>query len=280
MLFDRLCRENGVRHLLTAPRSPTTTGKVERFHKTVRAEFLTGASSPRSRRPRPSSTPGSRTTTTSGPTRASAWWRRRALRARRRAPAPVAPLEEAEEEPALAAAADAPRERPGRSASRRPLPRRRLARRRGGRAQPARRPRRGHAPRRAHRRHARRRPPAKRGRRRPAPAAAAGAPRPRAPPGHGGAQGRPHRLRELRRHRLLVAGRLRGEQVEVRLVGDTVEISQDGMLLAHAARHDRAKEHGAFSTPQGDPTAATPPGTQGGSGTQLVEPKWNTGGGT
>lgn len=42
VLFDRLCRENGVRHLLTAPRSPTTTGKVERFHKTVRAEFLAG----------------------------------------------------------------------------------------------------------------------------------------------------------------------------------------------------------------------------------------------
>ena len=42
VLFDRLCRENGVRHLLTAPRSPTTTGKVERFHKTVRAELLPG----------------------------------------------------------------------------------------------------------------------------------------------------------------------------------------------------------------------------------------------
>jgi transposase InsO family protein len=42
VLYDRLCRENGVRHLLTAPRSPTTTGKVERFHKTVRAELLTG----------------------------------------------------------------------------------------------------------------------------------------------------------------------------------------------------------------------------------------------
>ena len=40
VLFDRILRENGVRHLLTAPRSPTTTGKVERFHKTVRSEFL------------------------------------------------------------------------------------------------------------------------------------------------------------------------------------------------------------------------------------------------
>ncbi len=42
VLFDRILRENGVKHLLTAPRSPTTTGKVERFHKTIRREFLEG----------------------------------------------------------------------------------------------------------------------------------------------------------------------------------------------------------------------------------------------
>jgi hypothetical protein len=42
VLLDRICRENGIRHLLTAPRSPTNTGKVQRFHKTVRAEFLAG----------------------------------------------------------------------------------------------------------------------------------------------------------------------------------------------------------------------------------------------
>jgi transposase InsO family protein len=40
VLFDRICRENGIRHLLTAPRSPTTTGKVERFHKTLKKDFL------------------------------------------------------------------------------------------------------------------------------------------------------------------------------------------------------------------------------------------------
>jgi transposase InsO family protein len=40
--FDRICRENGITHLLTAPRSPTTTGKVERWHKTLRREFLDG----------------------------------------------------------------------------------------------------------------------------------------------------------------------------------------------------------------------------------------------
>jgi hypothetical protein len=42
VLFDRMCRDNGIRHLLTAPRSPTTTGKIERFHKTLRREFLDG----------------------------------------------------------------------------------------------------------------------------------------------------------------------------------------------------------------------------------------------
>jgi transposase InsO family protein len=40
VLFDRICRENGIEHLLTAPRSPTTTGKIERFHRTLRQEFL------------------------------------------------------------------------------------------------------------------------------------------------------------------------------------------------------------------------------------------------
>jgi hypothetical protein len=41
VLFDRICRENGVTHLLTQPRSPTTTRKVERFHRSLRAEFRT-----------------------------------------------------------------------------------------------------------------------------------------------------------------------------------------------------------------------------------------------
>ena len=42
VLFDRICVDNGIRHLLTAPYSPTTTGKVERLHKTMRAEFFNG----------------------------------------------------------------------------------------------------------------------------------------------------------------------------------------------------------------------------------------------
>lgn len=41
VLFDRICRENGIEHLLTKPRSPTTTGKVERFHRALRTEFRT-----------------------------------------------------------------------------------------------------------------------------------------------------------------------------------------------------------------------------------------------
>jgi hypothetical protein len=40
VLFDRILRENGIAHRLTAPRSPTTTGKIERFHQSVRKEFL------------------------------------------------------------------------------------------------------------------------------------------------------------------------------------------------------------------------------------------------
>ncbi len=42
VLFDRICRENGIEHLLTAPRRPTTTGKIERFHRNLRQEFLLG----------------------------------------------------------------------------------------------------------------------------------------------------------------------------------------------------------------------------------------------
>ena len=40
VLFDRICHEHGIRHLLTAPHAPTTTGKIERLHKTMRAELF------------------------------------------------------------------------------------------------------------------------------------------------------------------------------------------------------------------------------------------------
>jgi Integrase core domain len=42
VLFDRICRQHGITHLHTGVRAPTTTGKIERFHKTLRAELLTG----------------------------------------------------------------------------------------------------------------------------------------------------------------------------------------------------------------------------------------------
>jgi transposase InsO family protein len=42
VMFDRICTDNGIRHILTAPYSPTTTGKIERAHKTMRREFFTG----------------------------------------------------------------------------------------------------------------------------------------------------------------------------------------------------------------------------------------------
>ncbi|MCK9928859.1 IS481 family transposase [Frankia sp. Mgl5] len=40
VLFEKVCHDNGITQRLTKPRSPTTTGKIERFHKTLRAEFL------------------------------------------------------------------------------------------------------------------------------------------------------------------------------------------------------------------------------------------------
>ena len=76
-MFDRICANNGIRHILTAPYSPTTTGKVERFHKTLRAEFF----SPNEYRfatmaeAQAASTPGPSTTTPKGRTKPSGWWR-------------------------------------------------------------------------------------------------------------------------------------------------------------------------------------------------------------
>ncbi len=43
VLFERICRRNGIRQLLTKPYSPTTTGKVERWHQTLQVDFLNDA---------------------------------------------------------------------------------------------------------------------------------------------------------------------------------------------------------------------------------------------
>ena len=70
VLFDKICRENGITHRLTAPSSPTTTGKIERFHRTFREDFLGGQIFATLASPKKSSTPGSSSTTPSGVTRA------------------------------------------------------------------------------------------------------------------------------------------------------------------------------------------------------------------
>src|SRR6266571_3153992 len=41
VLSERICRENGITQRLTKPRSPTTTGKIERLHQTLQEELLT-----------------------------------------------------------------------------------------------------------------------------------------------------------------------------------------------------------------------------------------------
>ena len=43
VLFDKICRKNGIGHLLTQPSSPNQNGKVERFHGTFRPDFLADA---------------------------------------------------------------------------------------------------------------------------------------------------------------------------------------------------------------------------------------------
>ena len=42
VMFDRILREQGIAHRLTGVRQPTTTGKIERFHQSLRREFLAG----------------------------------------------------------------------------------------------------------------------------------------------------------------------------------------------------------------------------------------------
>ena len=38
--FERICRKNGIKQLLTKPYSPTTIGKVERWHQSLQTDFL------------------------------------------------------------------------------------------------------------------------------------------------------------------------------------------------------------------------------------------------
>ncbi|MGI8515682.1 MAG: Mu transposase domain-containing protein [Acidimicrobiia bacterium] len=51
-----------------------------------------------------------------------------------------------------------------------------------------------------------------------------------------------------------VGNAYRRQQVEVRVVGDTVEISQKGRVVrTHPIRHDPDRAHGAFANPGGRP---------------------------
>jgi transposase InsO family protein len=43
VLFERICRKNGIRQRLTRPFSPTTIGKVERWHQSLQTDFLADA---------------------------------------------------------------------------------------------------------------------------------------------------------------------------------------------------------------------------------------------
>ena len=283
VLYDRLCRENGVRHLLTAPRSPTTTGKVERFHKTVRKEFLLGrvfssieeaqaaldewVESYNSERPHQGigMTPPLRR-----------------FELADEAPPVVVPLEEEAEEmpPALQPLTRLVSAR-GRvsfegtsyhvgvwlageavelvcrdgllEASHRDVLIACHARRRTGTAQ---------APLAVHPRLRAARP------------ASSGPPVVR--------KVDPTGYVSFAATGYFVSSRMRGEQVEVRIVGDTVEISQGGKLLrTWPARHDRSKEHGAFSTPKGRPERINAAQyCTGSDGTHVPEPRWNTGGET
>ena len=41
VMFERICRQSSITQRLTKPRSPTTTGKIERLHQTLQPELLT-----------------------------------------------------------------------------------------------------------------------------------------------------------------------------------------------------------------------------------------------
>jgi hypothetical protein len=289
VLFDRICRENGVRHLLTAPRSPTTTGKVERFHKTLRGELLAGRSF---------------ASQDEAQTALDAWVELYNSERPHQGIGMVVPaqrfaLADAERLAPVALAAEGEQPPPEAPV----VPDHRFTRRVGAK---------GHISFESHSYHvgtwlagqtvdltlrdgllevshrgvlvachARRhcQTPMRTSPQRP----------PRARAARPQTSGRPV-LRKVDGSGAVcfagtaycVGNAYRRQQVEVRIVGDSVEISRDGRLLkTHAARHDRDKEHGAFSTPQGRPRRRKAVAlSDGGGGTEVLEPRWNAGGET
>ncbi len=287
VLFDRLLREHGIRHLLTAPRSPTTTGKVERFHKTLRGEFLSG-----------------RVFASEGEARAALeeWVASYNSERPHQGIAMACPAERfvpltREPDAALALAAGQAIEGcEGRalvscSHRRRVSPEGRVSFRdhryqvgawlagesvellvRDGLLEVT------------HRgvlvsSHAER----------PRAEVSLPLPPPRPPAAQPADGGRPVVRKVGSNGGVSFAGTSyrvgnawRGAQVEVRVVGETVEISKDARLLkSWPARHDRFREHGAFSTPGGRPERSNASlfSTRQ-DVTQLPEPRWNTGGET
>jgi len=273
VLFDRICRENGIRHLLTAPRSPTTTGKVERFHKTVRSEFLRGRAFASLAEAQEALDEWVASYNEDRPHQGIGMVppaRRFALAA----PEPLLPVVLAPERAESLEAAAAAHRRcvsrlvgrsgkislcgfpyyagsylAGETVS--------VAVTEGGLVEIS------------HRgvliaARARRHPPSAdpvrelRSRARPRPQSA-GRPvlRKVDPTGYVSFAGTGY----------FVGSRRRGEQVEVHLVGESVQISRAGELIrTHAIKHDRSKEHGAFATPGGRPrrrNAADDSGTEG-----------------
>ena len=70
VLFERICRHNGITQRLTKPRSPTTTGKVERWHRSIQDELLDPHGPSRASKPRrPRWMPGAPNTTPCARTR-------------------------------------------------------------------------------------------------------------------------------------------------------------------------------------------------------------------
>ena len=261
VLFDRICRENGVRHLLTAPRSPTTTGKVERFHKTLKKDFLAGNTFE----------------TLEEAQKAVDGWvveynTERPHQGIGGVP-PVRRFELAVVEPFEVVAGDDQSEAPEVEVAEEP---RRVTRKvgQGGRISMATFP--YHVGRWlagetvdvtitvdglveiSHRgvlvaTHARQHPPEaepqvwrRQPRARPVRPATVGQPVVRKVDSSGGISFAGVSYRVGNSHRR--------EQVDVRVVGDTVEISQDGKLLrVHPVKHDPIKAHGAFANPGGKP---------------------------
>lgn len=69
VMFERICRENGIVARNTKPRSPTTTGKVERFIRRCNASCSTTCRCSRTcRPPKPRSTRSGTITTPTGRT--------------------------------------------------------------------------------------------------------------------------------------------------------------------------------------------------------------------